>query len=65
MLLHNFDTATFLLSDSFLEQCLLSLVSCNSAAFLHHSSVRIMLSRTANPAATPPSFDEETFVRIK
>lgn len=23
------------------------------------------LSKTANPAATPPSFDEETFVRIK
>ena len=28
-------------------------------------SVRYKLSKTANPAATPPSSDEETFVRIK
>jgi hypothetical protein len=27
--------------------------------------VRYKLSKTANPAATPPSSDEETFVRIK
>lgn len=27
--------------------------------------VRYTLSKTANPAATPPSFEEDTFVRIK